>query len=166
MGRFLSPACSVACLVVSAWFLTRYPLPVWPLCIAAIAYGVALWRWPALFLLILPIVIPALDLGLWTGWMVVGESDLFILVTLAVLLLREPLRLANIVPTGWTGAVLSLLIAAYAVSAVIGLASPLGYTGHSDNPFLRPDSALRLSKAVVEALALLPFIRRRQCIHQ
>src|ERR1700744_5068088 len=107
MGRFLSSACSVACLVVSAWFLTRYPLPVWPLSIAVIAYAAALWRWPALFLVILPIVIPALDLGLWTGWLVVGESDLFILVTLAVLLLRAPPRLGDIVPIGWTGAVLS-----------------------------------------------------------
>jgi O-antigen ligase len=140
----------------------RYPLPAWPLAIALIAYAAALWRWPALFLLILPIVIPALDLGLWTGWMVVGESDIFILTTLAILLLRTPLQPADLKPSRTPRAVLLLLIASYVVSTVIGLASPLGYTGHSDNPFLRPDNALRLAKAVTEALALLPFVRYRQ----
>jgi O-antigen ligase len=153
------------CLVLAVWGCCLYPLPAWPLAVALIAYAVALWRWPALFLLILPIVIPAFDLGLWTGWMVVGESDFFILTTLAVLLLRTPPRPTDIQLTGWPRTVLLLLVATYAVSTVIGLASPLGYTGHSDNPFLRPDNALRLAKAVVEALALLPFIRRRQRTH-
>lgn len=143
-----------------------YPLPAWPFAAALIAYAAALWRWPAIFLFILPIVIPALDLGLWTGWMVVGESDFFVLITLAVLLLRAPPRPDDLLPALWPRAVLLLLVAAYAVSTVIGLASPFGYTGHSDNPFLRPDNALRLAKAVVEALALLPFIRQRQHTHQ
>ena len=157
---------AAACFATVALGCRAYPLPVWPLAAALIAYAAALWRWPATFLLLLPIVIPALDLGLWTGWMVVGESDLFILVTLAVLLLRAPPQPADIAPGGCFRATLLLLIVAYAVSTAIGLASPLGYTGHSDNPFLRPDNALRLAKAVTEALALLPFIRQRQRTHQ
>jgi O-antigen ligase len=153
-------------LPIIVWTLRVYPLPVGPLATALAAYAAALWRWPALFLLILPIVIPALDLGLWTGWMVVGESDFFVLVTLAILLLRTPPQPADLAPPGWPGAVLLLLIASYAISTVIGLVSPLGFTGHSDNPFLRPDNALRLAKAVIEALALLPFLRRRQRTHR
>jgi O-antigen ligase len=145
--------------------VVRYPLPAWPLAVALLAYAAALWRWPALFLLILPIVIPAYDLGLWTGWMVVGESDLFVLATIAVLLLRTPPRRADLLPARWPSAVLLLLITAYAISTIIGLTRPLGFTGHSDNPFLRPDNALRLAKAPIEALALLPFIRNRQRTH-
>jgi O-antigen ligase len=143
----------------------RYPLPTWPLVAALAAYAATLWRWPAIFLLVLPVVTPALDLGLWTGWMVIGESDFFVLITLAILLLRTPPQPADLLPPSRPRAVLLLLVASYTVSTVIGLASPLGFTGHSDNPFLRPDNALRLAKAVIEALALLPFFRRRQRTH-
>jgi hypothetical protein len=159
-------AAAVVCLGLTVSGIGYYPLTSWPLAVALLAYAVALWRWPVLFLVILPVVIPALDLGLWTGWMMVGESDFFVLATLAVLLLRTPPQRADLLFGLWPGAVLLLLIASYAISAGIGLASPLGYTGHSNNPFLRPDNALRLAKAVVEALGLLPFIRRRQRTHR
>jgi O-antigen ligase len=152
------------CLGLTAWGCAAYPLPPWPLAIALLAYAIALWRWPVIFLLVLPIVIPALDLGLWTGWMVVGESDFFVLTTLAVLLLRTPPHSADLKPSRAPRSVLLLLIAGYTISTVIGLTTST--TGHSDNPFLRPDNALRLAKAVVEALALLPFIRHRQRTHK
>jgi hypothetical protein len=38
---------------------------------------------PAAFLIALPIALPAFDLGLWTGWSMLTEADLCILVTLA-----------------------------------------------------------------------------------
>jgi hypothetical protein len=145
------------------WGCASYPLPVWPLAAALAAYAAVLWRWPALFLFILPIVIPAFDLGLWTGWIVVGESDFFILATVAVLILRTPPHRADLTPSRWPAAIIFLLVVAYAVSAVIGLTTST--TGHSDNPFLRSDNALRLAKAVVEALALLSFICQRQRTH-
>jgi hypothetical protein len=138
----------------------RYPLPAWPLAAALGAYGVALWHWPAVFLVVLPIVIPAYDLGLWTGWMVVGESDLFVLATLAVLLIRTPPTARDWRATGGAGIVLAFT-ACWIIATLVGLASPLGEP-RSDNPFLRPDNALRLAKPLAEALALLPFLRQRQ----
>ena len=153
------------CVVLIVWILAIFPLAVLPLAAAVVLYAVVLWRWPVAFLLVLPAVLPALDLGFWTGWTVVKSADLFVLATLAVLVARVPLRRADLIPSGWPRAVLLLMIGSYAISTVVGLASPLGYTGHSDNPYLRPDNALRLLKGLVEALALLPFMRQRHRIH-
>ncbi len=157
--RFL-PA--LLCLPPIVWALAVFPLPPWPLAAAIVVYAALLWRWPVAFLLVIPAVLPALDLGLWTGWTTVEVPDLFALATLGVLIARSPPGPRDMFPSGWMGAILLLLILSYAVSATIGLTSPLGYTGHSDNPYLRPDNALRLLKGPLEALVLLPFLRQRQ----
>ena len=153
------------CIVPIVWILALFPLASWPLATAVTLYAAALWCWPVAFLLIVPAVLPALDLGLWTGWTAVKSADLFVLATLAVLIARVPLSRADLLPSGWPRAVLLLLLCSYSIGAVIGLSSPLGYTGHSDNPYLRPDNALRLLKGLVEAVALLPFMRQRHRIH-
>ena len=166
--RLSTAAClSVAAIAIAlvGLVLWRYPLPAWPLSLALLGYAAALWRWPALFLIVLPIALPAIDLGLWTGWMVVAESDLFVLVTVAVLLIRNPPTATDLWPGRAPAVVLLLLIAALVISTNVGLASPLGYVGHSDNPYLRPDNALRLAKGFVEALVLLLFMRSRQRTH-
>lgn len=157
--RFLPALC---CFMPIVWALTVFPLQPWPLAAAIVVYVALLWRWPVAFLLILPALLPALDLGLWTGWTTVEVPDLFVLATLGVLIARSPPGLRDMFPGGWMGAILLLLILSYAVSTGIGLTSPLGFTGHSDNPYLRPDNALRLLKGPAEALVLLPFLRQRQ----
>jgi O-antigen ligase len=50
------------------------------------------------------------------------------------------------------------------VSLAIGLALP-GPAGGSDNPYLRPDNALRLAKGLFAALLLWPFLRQRLRTH-
>ncbi|MFL5258081.1 MAG: hypothetical protein ACJ8AI_35405 [Rhodopila sp.] len=55
---------AAALLGLAAWLLSLYPLPPWPVAGLLLAYGVALWRWPAAFLLVLPVVLPALHLTL------------------------------------------------------------------------------------------------------
>jgi hypothetical protein len=162
--KFLFPAGAAACLFLAVWCLARYPLPSWPLAATLAAYSIALWRWPSLFLLILPIVIPAYDLGLWTGWMVIGESDLVILATIAVLLIRTPPTAQDLRMTGVPAIVLLAFTASWLIATLIGLSATLG-APYSDNPFLRPDNALRLAKPLVEALALLPFLHRHQRCH-
>jgi hypothetical protein len=77
------------CIPIAA-AVAAYPLG-WAVPAAVLViYAALLWSRPAAFLIVLPAVIPALDLGLWTGWTLVDESDVFILTTLAVLLLRTP----------------------------------------------------------------------------
>jgi hypothetical protein len=160
-GMVAPVALAAVCFGLLLWGLVRYPLPVGPLAAGLLGFATALWRWPALFLLVLPIVVPACDLGLWTGWMDVGESDLFILTSMLVLVLRVPLRRDDLTLPPWPRAALLALVCSYTISAAIGLGSPLG-AAHSDNPLLRPDNALRLAKGFVEALALLAFMCQRQ----
>ena len=163
-------ALAVLCFAAAGWGVWFYPLPEWPLAVALLAYAIALWRWPALYLVVVPATLPALDLGMWTGWIMVGESDLFVLVTIAILALREPPRGTDLFPgarakAAWPTAVLLLLIVSFGISGVIGLRLPAPDGGFSANPYLRPDNALRLAKPLVETMALLPFMRRRYRVH-
>lgn len=156
-------AAAPVCLII--WTSRLYPLATWTVIADILAYSAALWRWPAAFLLILPVILPACDLGMWTGWLAVSDSDLFVLATLAVLLVRVPPARADLVCPRPVAITLGLLVATLAVSTGISLLSSHGFISHSDNPFLRPDNALYLAKGYLEALVLLPFLRQRQRTH-
>jgi VanZ family protein len=166
-GRQTRPIAALArlgvaliCFSLAGFITADYPLAPRVLGAALLLYGAALWRWPSLWLAVLPAVLPALDLTPWTGWMYAGEPDLFALVTIGILALRAPPRPADFRVTGLPAAALALTLASCLLSIGLGLAVP-GPAGGSDNPYLRPDNALRLAKGLVTALALLPFLRER-----
>ena len=144
-------------LVVAA--TADYPLP-WALGAALAIYAVCLWRCPSLWLLVVPAVLPSLDLAPWTGWMYVSEPDLFILMTIGVLAIRAPPQRADLVLGRLPAVVLSIVLISYLSSVAFGLALP-GLSGGSDNPYLRPDNALRLATGFALAFLLLPFLRER-----
>jgi VanZ family protein len=152
------------CFALAAAIVVHYPFAPWAFGIALLLYALASWRWPALWLVVIPAVLPSFDLTPWTGWTQVGEPDLFVLVTIGVLALRTPLRLADFRLDGFADTVLALSLVIYLSSIALGLALP-GPEGGSDNPYLRPDNALRLAKGFFTALALLPFLRARMRTH-
>ncbi len=58
--------------------------PLWPV---AAACGFAVWalavsRWPALWLSVVPAALPLANLSPWSGWIVFDEFDLLLLATL------------------------------------------------------------------------------------
>ncbi len=140
--------------------------PVQPAVLGAvlIVYGALLWRWPPALLLVLPVVYPALDLGLWSGWTMVAESDLFFLVTLAVLTIRTPPFMTDVPPAGIVRKVVLAFALIWFGSAAIGMFSAY-CAPYSDNVFLRPDNGLRIGKSFAEALLLFPFLRQRERTH-
>jgi hypothetical protein len=154
-------ALSLLCFAAVAWGVCSYPLPSWPLAITLLVYAAALWRWPALFLVVVPATLPALDLGVWTGWTFATESDLVVLTTLGLLITRQPPDRTDFWPGLGPGSILLLLMASTGISVVIGLTTPVTGAAFSSNPYLRPDNALRLAKPLAEVLALMPFMRRR-----
>lgn len=162
--RSMRIAAAALCLALVAFGVTRFPVMPGTLAGVLAAYAVVLWYRPAAFLLILPVVLPALDLGMWSGWMMVAEPDFFILTTLAVLMVRTPPGLSDLLPTGLSRIVLLAFAACWFIATMTGWASQLD-APLSDNPFLRPDNALRLAKGFVEALVLLPFLRQRERTH-
>jgi hypothetical protein len=162
--RIVRIAGAVLCLTLVGFGVMRFPVIPGILAGVLAAYGVLLWYRPVGFLLVLPVVLPAWDLGLWSGWMMVGGSDFFILTTLAVLMVRAPPKMADLLPTGLSRIVLLAFTASWFIATVTGWSSPLD-AAYSDNAFLRPDNALRLAKGFVEALVLLPFLRQRERTH-
>jgi VanZ family protein len=148
------------CLPLTIALAANYPLAPWALGAALAIYAAALWRWPSLWLLVLPALLPSFDFTLWTGWTLVGEPDLFVLLTIAILALRAPPQRPDFLLDGLPAAAIGLTIVSCLVSLALGLALP-GPEGGSDNPYLRPDNALRLAKGFFIALALLPFLRER-----
>ena len=153
-------AVAAMCLASALAIAANYPVSRWVLGVALGLYALVLWRWPALWLAIIPAALPALDLTPWTGWMYLGESDPFVLVTIGILVLRAPPQRTDFVVAGFPGIVLALALVSSLLSIALGLALP-GPEGGSDNPYLRPDNALRLAKGFFIALALLPFLRER-----
>ncbi|HXP77335.1 MAG TPA: hypothetical protein VN823_24590 [Stellaceae bacterium] len=156
---------AAACIAAACLILARHPLAPIPLSSSIALYGLALWRWPALWLAVIPAILPTLDLTPWTGWMYVTESDVFVLTTLGVLLLRSPLSRADLTFGRGTGAIALALAAVGAIGTIRGLRLDLSPIGGSDNPYLRPDNALRLAKGLFSALALLPFLNRARRLH-
>ena len=152
------------CVALAAAIVVHYPLAPWAFGIALLLYALALRLWPALWLTVLPAVLPSFDLTPWTGWTQIGEPDLFVLATIGILALWTPPRLVDFRLEGWAAAVVVLSVISYLSSIALGLALP-GPEGGSDNPYLRPDNALRLAKGFFTALALLPFFRARMRTH-
>jgi hypothetical protein len=159
-SAFVRLVIATICLSGAAFIAANYPLAPWLLGAALALYAVALWRWPSLWLAVLPALLPTLDLAPWTGWIDVGEPDLFALVTIGVLAVRAPPRAADFRFRGLAAMTLALAIVSCVASVALGLVMP-GPAGGSDNPYLRPDNALRIAKGFVTALALLPFLRER-----
>jgi hypothetical protein len=144
--------------------LSTYPLGSAVPASVLFLYAVLLWRIPSAFLVVMPFAIPVMDLGLWTGWTLVEESDLFMLTTLAVLLIRTPPAWRDIWPTGAAGWIVVAFAVLWCIAIVQGLCSAFGLT-QSSNIFLQPENALRVGKSLPEALALCPFMRARQRRH-
>ncbi|MGH7048332.1 MAG: hypothetical protein ACREE2_18300, partial [Stellaceae bacterium] len=153
-------AIAALCLSAAGLLTGAFPLAPWLLGAVLALYAAVLWRWPSAWLAVLPAALPAFDLTPWTGWMYIGEPDLLVLVTLAILALRAPPRAADFRLPGAAAAVVALTVFACAVSLAIGLLAP-GPAAGSDNPYLRPDNAARLAKGLLTALVLLPFLRER-----
>ena len=149
---------SLLAAMLLAYGLYRYPLPPWPLALALLAYGGMLWRWPGVWLVVLPALTPSLDLTPWTGWMVVGEVDFFVLVTVGVLLQRLPPGREDVLPGRNARRLLIALALSLALATVFGLLRP-GPAGGTDNPYMSGWETIRLVMPFVTVMALMPFAR-------
>jgi VanZ family protein len=148
---------SAGCFGLACMLLTRYPLSPWGLAALLFLYVAVLARWPAAWLVVVPAVLPALDLAMWTGWFYVGEADLFILVTVGVLVLRSPPTRTDFVFGRLPLAVLLFFGASQVLSILVGLF--LTPALPTDNPYLSAWNAVRVGKGFFVALLLLPFLR-------
>jgi hypothetical protein len=150
------------CVLATGLFFWRYPLPIWFLAGALSIYAAALWRWSGLWLVVVPAVIASFSLTPWTGWTMVGESDLFVLITIAILAIRDPPLVADLLPKGPARAIVFFCGFSMLLACVIGLESRYGAHGTSSLAYMRPDNALSAVKGFAIALVLMPFLRHRE----
>ena len=155
LRRVVSGLIGIVVLVIAL----RYPLHAVWLCLALVGYALLLWRWRSLWLLVLPALLPVLNFAPWTGWFFFDEFDLFVLVTVAVGLLRVPAPNPEFVMPRLAIFFVALLAISFVISLVIGLfpLSPLDANAFFN--YMSHYNALRVAKGFVWALALLPLLR-------
>ncbi len=143
------------------WGFFRYPEGQLLLAAALGLYGFALWRSSSLWLLVLPALLPVLDLSPWTGRLPLDEFDLLILLTLALGYWRAFDRL----PTPWENRMQRLTVIALLLSWALAMGLGLWPLFEDAHVPVSSHSALEawmVGKGLLWALLLLPLLRRQR----
>lgn len=144
--------------------------PVQPaIAVAALALVcIAAWRWPGIWLVVLPACLPAANFAPWTGWIVADEFDLVVLGVAAA----GFARIASL-PTGRGRAVAAdalnpipfrflvvtlLCLTAATLALTRGLAAGDSAAVGWYDGYTSPLNALRTGKSVFYALLLMPLL--------
>ncbi len=151
-------AAGVLFLLLAGYACLTFPVARGWLLLGLAGYAVLLWRWPGAWLLVLPVLLPVLDLGKWSGRLYVDEFDLFVLMTLAVLCWRVPLAQAGARQAWRPYAGVLALFLVYAVSAVFALLPWAPPTLDDFYSYYSQYNGLRLLKPLLALLLLLPFL--------
>ncbi|HRD48090.1 MAG: hypothetical protein JNK95_02445 [Candidatus Competibacter sp.] len=138
----------------------HYPVSGWWLTLGLTGYAILLWRYPGLWLAILPIALCILDLAPWTGWFFIEETDFLLVITLVV----GYLQLARVPPVRRLAQPAGLILTLYALALIVSLIRGLSPLSSPDFSALAsydsPYNSLRVAKGVLWALLLLPLLRR------
>ena len=141
------------------WAVINYPLGSYGLGLGLTAYVLLLWRFPRLWLVAIPALVPVLDFSPWSGWIFLDELDLVVLATVAVGLWR-PLRAAERRAFSKTTRLLvGLFAASCAASLFIGLMPLQPLDDNAFSSYLSHYNSLRTAKGFFLALLLLPLLK-------
>jgi VanZ family protein len=141
-------------LAVAAVSVVGFPFaPAW-LGAGLIAYALILARAPLVYLWVVPVALPLLDLAPWSGRVFWDEFDLLLLVTVGVRLLRPWPAAAGSVPD-LPRAALGLLAASVLASIVVALLPLAPLDANAFTNYMSPYNALRLGKGYLWAVLLL-----------
>jgi len=135
-----------------------YPGPQTILALALGVYALALARDPGTWLVVVPALLPVLDLAQWTGSIYIDEFDLLVMTTIAVLCFRRP-RL----PGARWPASLALAMAVALVLVAAGFASGIAAVMLDADTFASvhsPANAWRVGRGMLWCAALLLLVRR------
>ncbi|MBL8698333.1 MAG: VanZ family protein [Alphaproteobacteria bacterium] len=144
---------------IAVALIVAYPLSRPALAAAAFATALALWLRPAAWPILVPALLCSVDLMPWSGWVYAGESDVLFASALAAMAVRRPPALRDLRLPRIVALAIGAVVATTAIGLAIGLASESAVFAHTANPYLHPRNAWRVSKGLLMALALLPFLR-------
>lgn len=161
LGRVLQISSGVALLAIVGWFLADFPVFQAALATGYAAYTIFLWRWPRLWLVAVPALLPVFDLAPLSGRFFFDEFDALVLLTVGLLALRNGNRAkpAAIYPRSliW---ILMLLSISYCISALVWLWPPPPITPDSFANYYSPYNSLRVAKGFVWAILLFSPLRQ------
>lgn len=149
---------SVLVLGATAWGLYLFPSEPRLLAIAVTLYAVLMLRFPAVWLFVIPALLPTFDLAPWTGWFFFNEFDLLVLTTIGIgfwTIASVPSRV--VMSPG-----LRFLLVAFGVSSfaslLIGLLplQPLDLNAFSN--YYSKYNALPAAKGFFEVAGLIPLV--------
>jgi VanZ family protein len=149
---------SVLVLGATAWGLCLFPSEPLLLAIAVTLYAVLMLRFPAVWLFVIPALLPTFDLAPWTGWFFFNEFDLVVLTTIGIgfwIIASTPLKVG--MPRG-----LRFLLLAFGASSLVSLLigllplQPLDLNAFSS--YYSKFNALPAAKGFFEAAGLIPLI--------
>jgi hypothetical protein len=136
-----------------------YPGPRTLLALGLAVFALALARDPALWLVVVPALLPVLDLAQWTGALFLDEFDLLVMTALSVLCFRAPLPNAARWPPG-----LAVAIAVASLLTLIALLRGLSPWGPLDADTFAsvhsPANAWRVGRGMLWCAALVLLVRR------
>jgi hypothetical protein len=143
-----------------AALLLRYPVDRWALAAALLLYTALLWRWPQAWLLVIPALVPVLDLVPRSGWIYWECVDFFLAVTLAASLWhgRAMGHRARLAPAALL--LMLLLALAAGIAMLRGLLPPAPLDANAFVGYFSPYNSLRVAKGLLWALLLLTLLRR------
>lgn len=138
-----------------------FPRWNWALAAGLVLYAAGIWWRPLSWMVIVPALLPVLDLAPWTGRFFLDEFDLLIAVTLGILLLRG----RSGPPLSWprlTRLFLFLYFALALTSCLIGLRGVPALDANAFSSYWSPYNSLRVAKGMVWGGVLL-FLVWRTC---
>lgn len=149
--------------IIAALSLANFPFHAWALALGLGIYAFALYRRRDIWIAALPAMVPVLDVTMWSGRFFWTEYDIFLLVTLTILILPArgqrsesapsdpPLQLSPIV-------IPSLIGLSVVISTAIQLVPWPALQLDSFFDYKSPFNALRVAKGFLWGLAFSPFL--------
>lgn len=160
LGRMLQISFGVALLAIVVWFVGNFPIFRVLIAIGFTAYAILLWRWPSLWLMVVPTALPVFDLAPLSGRFFFDEFDALIILTVGLLVLRNGNREEMVAPyprsLRW---ILALLTISYCISALVRLWPLPPITPDSFANYYSPYNSLRVAKGFVWAILLFSPLR-------
>jgi glycopeptide antibiotics resistance protein len=146
---------AVGMLVAALLSLLGYPLGWGPVLLLLALAGV-LWKWPGVWLVVVPATMPLLDLSYLSGRLFWSEFDTLLLLSLAIAYARWRKPQTALYPGRLPLAVFTV---SALVSTVIGLLPLAPLDLNAFTHYTSPYNALRAAKGLVFALAFWPLIK-------
>ncbi len=155
--RALAPA--LALLALAAWAWWDFPAFKPALGIALLLYLGLLLVFRHAWLILVPAVLPALDLAPWTGRFFFDESDLFLLVTLGAALLHRPDAQAGPFLSRRLAVLGALFAATTLIALVVGLLPLSPLDANAFATYFSHYNALRVGKGFAWGLGFFLLLR-------